>query len=48
MEINEQCKIYLAKAQEAEETAQKSEDPNLRKAWLKVAESYRHLAKSFS
>jgi hypothetical protein len=48
VEINEQHKMYLAKAKEAEEMARKAEDPNFRKAWLKVAESYRHLAKCFS
>lgn len=46
--IKELRETYFAKAKEAEEMAQKALDPDLRKAWLKVAESYRHLAECFS
>ena len=48
MDVKEQQKIYLAKAKEAEELAEKAPDTGLQKAWLKVAESYRHLAQCFS
>jgi hypothetical protein len=45
---NELRESYLAKAKEAEEEAKKALNPDTRKAWLKVAESYRHLARCFS
>ena len=48
MNISELHKIYLAKAKEAEERAKEAVDPDLQKAWLKVAENYRYLAECFS
>jgi hypothetical protein len=37
---------FLSKAKEADETAAKAKSPTEREAWLKIAESYRLLAKS--
>jgi hypothetical protein len=48
LENKDRKEIYFAKAKEAEEQAQKVLDPATRKAWLKVAESYRLLAQCFS
>jgi hypothetical protein len=39
---------YLAKAKEADAQAQKVLDPQAKKAWIKVAESYRQLAKALA
>lgn len=36
---------YLAKAQDAEEQAAKAKDQVVKERWLKIAESYRQLAK---
>jgi hypothetical protein len=35
---------YLAKAKDAEQEAQRTRDPEAKRAWLRVAENYRQLA----
>jgi hypothetical protein len=37
---------YLEKAKEAEELAEKTKDPQVRDSWLKIAQSYRELART--
>ena len=37
---------YLAKAEEAEKFAKQTSDPFLKESWLKIAKSYRDLAKT--
>jgi len=39
-------KQFLAKAAEAEQTANNAKDPQSRDSWLKIAQSYRYLAKT--
>ena len=36
---------YLAKAQEAQDQADKAKDSFAKDSWFKIAESYRHLAR---
>ena len=38
-------KEYLAKAREAEEHAQRTPDRHEKESWLRIAQSYRELAK---
>ena len=46
MSDEERQKAYLARAKDAEDQAHKARDPESRQQWLKIAEAYRHLAKS--
>ncbi len=43
--MNQQREEYLAKAIEAEQQAAKSKDITMRNGWLRIAASYRDLAK---
>jgi hypothetical protein len=41
----ERIKEYALKAKEAEEQAAKTQDQSQRNSWLKIADSYRRLAR---
>jgi hypothetical protein len=45
MDKSEKKQRYLLKAREAEEEAAKAKEAGTRASWLKMAESYRQLAK---
>jgi hypothetical protein len=45
VEREEKRQHYLAKAQEADKVAAKAKDPNYRASWVKLAETYRQLAR---
>ena len=45
MTVKDRQDGFLAKAQEAQDQADKAKDPSVRDSWLEIAESYRALAR---
>lgn len=45
MAKEDRAELYLAKAKQAEEQAQKASDPHARSTWERIAKGYRDLAR---